>query len=432
MNIVKIESKLVNTIFFFLLILLINGRSFLGLYILGFRVGELLTGVALLFAFFIFPTFSYFKKEYSFRVVLSFYLLIAYFILQNFLYKENFLNLYIYQSSVFIWFISYLFLGHEVLKRAIVTKKYFIVGYVGLAIQYMFNVYYYPSFLTTFFNQYSDKTQFLKGAEIAIFFVLVTFFANKFIQERLFFDIFLIFSSLYLPLMFFKSRSGGLAVFVFVLIEIYKKRFYFKENVKRSFIVSFISILLIVGNSHQIIGNPFEVEETPAALGQVFKHKYVVSNTYDDKVPFLYFYENKLYSADGNLNWRLQLWQTVVIDSINNNEVLFGHGFGNKTPIFNNETFSGVNGLNENTHNYFLNIYVQGGLVSLFLVLMFFGNLFKLKKKNFTNSELTLYVIPLFLISMFDGSMENPYFGIVFYFFLSSFYSDINFVNRKT
>ena len=107
--------------------------------------------------------------------------------------------------------------------------------------------------------------------------------------------------------MFFKSRSGGFAVFVFVLIEIYKKRFYFKENLKRSFIVIFISILLIVGNSHQIIGNPFEVEETPAALGQVFKHKYVVSNTYDDEVPFLYFYENKLYSADGNLNWRLQL-----------------------------------------------------------------------------------------------------------------------------
>ena len=79
-----------------------------------------------------------------------------------------------------------------------------------------------------------------------------------------------------------------------------------------------------------------------------------------------------------------------------------------------------------------MNIYVQGGLVSLFLVLMFFRNLFKLKKNNFTNSELTLYVIPLFLISMFDGSMENPYFGIVFYFFLSSFYSDINFVNRKT
>ena len=90
MNIVKIESKLINTIFFFLLILLINGRSLLGFYILGFRVGELLTGVALLFAFFIFPTFSYFKNEYSFKVVLSFYLLIAYFVLQNYFYKENF------------------------------------------------------------------------------------------------------------------------------------------------------------------------------------------------------------------------------------------------------------------------------------------------------------------------------------------------------
>ena len=233
MNLNKIESKLVNTAFFFLLILLINGRSLLGVYILGFRVAELLTGIALLIALIIFPTFNYFKSHYSSKLLVSFYLLIAYFIFQNFLYKKNFLNLYIYKSSVFIWFISYLFLGHEVLKRAKVSKKYFVFGYVGLAIQYVFNVYYYPSFLTTFFNEYSDKTQFLKGAEIAIFFVIVTFFANKFIQERLFFDIFLIFSSLYLPLMFFKSRSGGFAVFVFVLIEIYKKRFYFKENLKK-------------------------------------------------------------------------------------------------------------------------------------------------------------------------------------------------------
>ena len=431
MNFEKIESKIVNTVFFFLLILLINGRSLLGVYIFGFRIAELLTGLALLLAFFIIPKFNYFKNEYSFGVVLSFYLLIAYFAMQNILYGENFSNLYLYKSSVFIWFISYLFLGHEILKKAKLTKKYFIIGYVGLAIQYIFNVYYYPSFLTMFFNQYSDKTQFLKGAEIAIFFIIVTFFTNKFFQDRLFFDIFLIFSSLYVPLMFFKSRSGGFAIFVFVSIEIYKKRYYFKENLKRSFIVIFIAMLLILGSSHQIIGNPLEVEETPAAIEQVFKHKYIVSNTYDDEIPFLYFFENRLYSADGNMNWRLQLWQTVIIDSINNNEVLFGHGFGSKTPIFNNETFSGVDGLNENTHNYFLNIYVQGGLIALFLVLMFFANLFKLKNKNFSNSELTLYIIPLFLISMFDGSMENPYFAIVFYFFLSSFYSDINFVKRE-
>ena len=66
--------------------------------------------------------------------------------------------------------------------------------------------------------------------------------------------------------MFFKSRSGGFAILVFVLIEIYKKRFYFKENVKRSSMVILIAFLLIIGNSHQIICNPFEVEDTPAAV----------------------------------------------------------------------------------------------------------------------------------------------------------------------
>lgn len=430
MNLKKIESKFINTIFFLLLILLVNGRSFLGIYIFGFRIGELLTGASLVIALIVVLANSYFKQRFSLEVIVTFTLLITYFIFQNILFKESFLNLYIFKSSVFIWFMAFLFLGNFILNKVVINKMFFVIGYMGLAVQYIFNVYYYPSFLTTFFNQYSDKTQFLKGAEIAIFFIVVTFFANKFVKGRLFYDIFIIFSSVYLPFMFFKSRSGGFAVFVFILIEVYKKKYYFRENYKRTAFVFFISFILFTGTSHQILGNPFEVEDTPAAVSQVFKHKYVVSNTYDEDVPFFYFYENRIYAADGNLNWRLQLWQTVISDSINNKEILFGHGFGKKIPIFNVETYSGLDGQNENTHNYFLNIYAKGGLVALFLTILFFISLFRLNKNKFSNTEFLQFLTPLFLISMFDGSMENPYFAIVFYFFLSSFYSDIKFEER--
>ena len=63
----------------------------------------------------------------------------------------------------------------------------------------MFNIVYYPEFLIKFFNEYSDKTQFLKGAEIAIFFIVVTFFANKFSEGGPLVDLFVLMSSIYIP-----------------------------------------------------------------------------------------------------------------------------------------------------------------------------------------------------------------------------------------
>ena len=47
--------------------------------------------------------------------------------------------------------------------------------------------------------------------------------------------------------------------------------------------------------------------------------------------------------------------------------------------------------------------------------------------KQFNRFDVITFVLPLLIISMFDGSMENPYFGILFYFFLSSFYAGIKF-----
>ena len=114
-----------------------------------------------------------------------------------------------------------------------ITKNFFYFGYFGLLIQFIYNVIYYPNFLTQFFNQYSDKTQFLKGAEIAIFFIVVTFFANKYSEKGPLVDLFVLSSSIYIPLIFFKSRSAAIALFIYIVVMIYRKRKYFffrKEN----------------------------------------------------------------------------------------------------------------------------------------------------------------------------------------------------------
>tara|TARA_Y100000590_G_scaffold469619_1_gene658718 strand:- start:4432 stop:5742 length:1311 start_codon:yes stop_codon:yes gene_type:complete len=416
--------------FLLILIILINGRSLIGVYLFGFRLGELLTGFAIFLLFFIMYKNKFFREHLGSKLVYSYFILVTYFLIFNLINSANFLDLYIYKSSVFIWYISFMFFGYIVFKNVEITKNFFYLGYLALIIQFMFNVVYYPDFLTNFFNAYSDKTQFLKGSEIAIFFIVVTFFANKFTDKGPLVDLFVLTSSIYIPLIFFKSRSAAFALFIYIVFLGYSKKKYFIANSYRSFVLFFISIILFLTTAHLLVDNVFEVEETPEAVIAVFKHKYVVSNSFDDEVPFFYFYEKRIYSADGNLNWRLQLWQDIFMFASQNNEIIFGQGFEEKPLIFDNFIYGGLDGLNENSHNYFLNIFMRGGVFGLLLVLYFFYNLIKVKKTNFYNYEFLIFLLPLFFISMFDGSMENPYFAIVFYFFLSSFFSGVKFKNR--
>ncbi len=426
----KYNSFILNLLFFLIWVVLINGRSLMGLYLFGFRLAELLTGLALALVLLLIYKNKYFIDGLSSKFVYSYYILIVYFFIFNLINKVNFLDLYLYRSSVFIWYASFIFFGYIVFKNIEITKNFFYIGYVGLVLQFVFNVMYYPDFLTRFFNEFSDKTQFLKGAEIAIFFIVVTFFANKYEDRGFLVDLFVLTSSIYIPLIFFKSRSAAFALLIYILFMVYRKKNYFIENIKKSLILSFVSIILFLTTAHFLVDNTFEVQETQEAVAQVFKHKYIVSNTYDEEAPLFYFYEDRLFSADGNLNWRLQLWQDIFMFAKQNNEIIFGQGFHTNPLVFNNFIYSGLDGLNENSHNYFLNIFIRGGIFGLLLVLYFFYNLLKITKLNFTNNEFLIFFLPLFFISMFDGSMENPYFAIVFYFFVSSFFSGVKFKNR--
>tara|TARA_Y100001970_G_scaffold282424_1_gene395242 strand:- start:11112 stop:12413 length:1302 start_codon:yes stop_codon:yes gene_type:complete len=428
--ITKYKSFIFNSLFILILVVLINGRSLMGLYIFGFRLAELLTGFSILLSFLLIYKNNYFRENLGSRFIFSYLLLVFYFFIFNLINSANFLDLYLYKSSVYIWYVSFIFFGFIIFKNIEITKNFFYFGYFGLLIQFIYNVIYYPNFLTQFFNQYSDKTQFLKGAEIAIFFIVVTFFANKYSEKGPLVDLFVLSSSIYIPLIFFKSRSAAIALFIYIVVMIYRKRKYFFENLRKTLILFLISIVLFLTTSHFLVDNTFEVQETPEAVVQVFKHKYIVSNTFDDEVPFFYIFEDRLYSADGNLNWRLQLWQDIFMFAEQNNEIMFGQGFHVRPLVFNNFIYSGLDGLNENSHNYFLNIFIRGGIFGILLVLYFFYNMLKITKVNFNNFEFLIFFLPLVFISMFDGSMENPYFAIVFYFFVSSFFTSVKFKNR--
>jgi O-antigen ligase len=192
-----------------------------------------------------------------------------------------------------------------------------------------------------------------------------------------------------------------------------------------------VSLILFSGSSFLLIDYTPKIEETDQAIAQVFKHKYVVSNTYDEDVSFIFINDGRLYSADGNLNWRFQLWQDILENYIKNNEVFFGHGFNDRIPIFENIWYSGLDGSNENSHNYLINVYIRVGLVGLLIVIYFFYRILKLDKNNFSKSEFLRFLLPLIFISLFDGSMENPYFASTFYFFTGSFFSGIKLYQQK-
>ena len=175
----------------------------------------------------------------------------------------------------------------------------------------------------------------------------------------------------------------------------------------------------------------YTIDETEQAIAGVFTHKYVYSNTYDGKMPLFYIFEDRLFSADGNLNWRLQLWQDGLHSVVNENKTIFGFGYKNPVPIFNDLNYSTLEGNNKNAHNYFLNVLFTGGISALLLVIYFFYSILNTKKLNHYRYFLN-YLFPLTFISLFDGSMENPYFGLMFYFMLSIFFVNKNNIMSKT
>ena len=88
--------------------------------------------------------------------------------------------------------------------------------------------------------------------------------------------------------------------------------------------------------------------------------------------------------------------------------------------------FHSDDGLNENIHNYFLNIFARGG-VPLFLLFIFLHVSFltKWRERN-KNLRLLNFIAPLLIASFFDVSMEGVQFPFNYYFFIGIFLAKKN------
>ena len=90
----------------------------------------------------------------------------------------------------------------------------------------------------------------------------------------------------------------------------------------------------------------------------------LVSKRYPEtEKPYIYFENNRVNSGDGNLNWRLQIWQDVYQDLNDKNKLISGYGYSGAIPAMERVDRAGLDGTNIHVHNYFVNILARGGLV---------------------------------------------------------------------
>ena len=421
----KLYSLITNVIILFFILLATFGRTFSGVYLYSFRLGEIVTLVGLLvFIYTFFENISkYFKsKQYSSMVLVHTFLVITFvlFIVSDF---KNLYNPYVYKSSNYIWTISYIYVG-------IFIKKYSKLGFVHITLlnifllfSYFISVISYPEAIISFFIENSDKFDFLKAHMHVIFLILVTFLNLKYLKaSKINFYYFLILSSIFFPLLIFKSRGAFLGYLIYFCIYIFLNTSFLKKEFLQLFFTVLISIFTFVQSSIYVSGSNLTLQESDQVLSILIENK----ETYNTFFSF-YIENGRLNSEDGNINWRLQIWQDVANDSYGLNNIITGYGFTDTIPAMTNPSRSGLDGLNENVHNYFINIFARGGLLHLITILFLYGIIFKSLQLKIPTLKTLALIIPILCVSFFDSSMENPHFPALFYLLIGFIQEKINY-----
>lgn len=442
MRLNKNTEKIMLTIFsVFLFFLSIFSRSFIGIYIFGFRVGEIIIGISVVS--FIFCLIFY-RKLLIKQLNLGAYLLMSIILFYSLFFiipdlVDSTFSLYVIRSSTFIWTIFFLFVGLYIRSTYEINEKVsnFLI-FLSLII-YIIQVEYFPrlvvfhgiyksmvannqdvssfesgSVLLDFFINYSDKFEPYKGTDLLIFIVLILSVSNRVknnTQSRIYF--FLIISSLYLPVFFIKSRSATACFFLYIIIEIIKyRKFVFNLKIK-TVLVFIISIITLLLSSYNQFNSEYDINESQEII-----YSLVTQRTPELSGKFIEIVDGRIYSGDGNLDWRLQIWQDVLFDLEAEQSLLTGYGYKDKIPAMDRRDRKG-SGLveNEHVHNYFINLIARGGLVMLILYLILYFQFFKILKLS--NSYSIIFIISiLILASLFDSSMENVRYPLMLYLFI--------------
>jgi len=395
-------------------------RSIVGVYILDIRFGEILVLISFLSSLIILSFIFKDSTIFDSKVILLFKLFIVFFFVTSYVTNTDLLRPYAFRTSSYIWTISYLFVGAYLISKK--NIKILKSSILFLFLIYLFSSGNYPEFLIDLFYKYSDKFQFIKGSEITLAYICIILLNYKlFGNNKINLSYIIIFGALFIPILLVASRGAFLGAIIFIILELfYRKDFIFK-NVKFFVILIFlstplflISTLRVTDNDQiaQIASNP--QQEIELALNDVVTKKDITS-------VFLGFYITNygyLDSTDPTTSWRLDIWQDVFYDMKSKNILIKGYGYNEIIPVMTDPTAPGRlgwDGLNENVHNYFVNILARGGLFQLLIALCFHIYLVWYFKKRHGNYRILSFTLPLLFIASLDAAMEGVNFPIIFY-----------------
>ncbi len=410
------------------------GRPFVGIYIFGIRLGELLIAAGFLLSIFLamfyIDDFSdRFNKNYIFSLLVFSFLVIV------FLTGSSLTNTYAYKSSSYIWTIGYIFVGYYFISKSYINKYILnLILFVPL-FTYVISTGNYPNFMMSFFYSFSDKFLFLKGSDLTISYIAVTFFIkNLNFSNKFKFSYFIYFGFLFLPLLLFASRGAFISCVIFMIFELYFYRNFILKNYKFSIITFLLGSLIFIVSSYRVEGSlSFEEISQPESVTNTIGNIVQQKKTKDLFLGFYINGEGYLDSWDPTTSWRLDIWQDVIYDMSEKNIILKGYGYKEIFPIMKDPTAPGRlgrDGLNENVHNFVINVLGRGGLVHLLIYSIFqFYLIFEYRKKH-SNLYILSLIFPLFFMSGFDATMESVHFPIVLYclygYFLKNGCTDTN------
>ena len=203
---------------FFLLLNLIFTRSFVGLKIFGYRLGEYIILIGFILLTFLSIKLLRQKKSNEFLLFVFIYF---YFFVQVLFTGAEFSNTYIYKAASFIGVISFYYLGLKIPQKYLNSKNLSKYLLLTIPIIYMFGSSRYPKFISDFFLINSDKFELIKASDILMAIVIIVFFCSKSNSKNLiYFSIFFTIP-LFLPILLYLSRGSFLALSLLFIIVIF-------------------------------------------------------------------------------------------------------------------------------------------------------------------------------------------------------------------
>jgi len=426
LNYSLLSKKLFEYIYIFLIFSIVFlGRPFTGIIFFGFRLGEILVGAGLILFFGIALKFKLFKDlSQIFYTHLSLVILFLAYVMFN---GPGQFDTYIFKSSSFIWMISYIYLGYFLSKIHNINNTFLLFS-IPLLLIFVFSFYKYPQFLIDFFTNYSDKFDFPKGSDLLLLLVLSSYlFKNHINNKEYYFWYFFITFSVFLPGLLFKSKGAFLPAALIVIVELVSMRKFLIRNYFKSAFALLIGVLLFISSTLFIwgdltFGRIAEIEEVeiPTIVSDTLS-KNVKKNETDEIFYSFYFSENRLFSTNNTANWRLQIWQDVYYDLLEQNKLFFGYGYFEIIPAMDTPVRQGNDGTNEHVHNFMINILARAGIIGVVAYFFLIYQIIKLYFEKQDDYQILNFIFPLLLTSFFDSSMESVRFPFITYTFIGFF-----------